>query len=113
MFRVNTPMCIAYKAFRMRSMTYEEFTNHLGKAGITAYRFADITKMNPNSITNYSQKGEVPSHLAVIAALLGEMKENHLDFDRILSKIQIKPKQPRGGAAKGRFGNSKQVDLNI
>ena len=100
-------MCNILKAFRMRSMTYEEFTNHLGKAGITANRFANITKMNPNSITNYSQKGEVPSHLAVIAALLGEMKEHRIDFYRILSLIEIKPKRPRGGAAKGRFGNSK------
>ena len=94
-------------------MTYDEFRSHIGKAGVTTSEFAQLTKMNRNSVTNCSQRGSVPSHLAVIAALLGEMNENKLDFRRILSKIEIKPKQARGGAAKGRFGNSRQVDLNL
>lgn len=92
-------------------MTYEEFRRQLGKAGVTAYQFADLIKMNPNSVTNCSQKGVVPSHLAVISTLMGEMAENGLDFRGALSKIDIKPKQPRGGASKGCFGGGKQVDL--
>lgn len=88
-------------------MTYEEFKNHLGKAGITTYRFADMVKMNRSSITNYSQKGEVPSHLALIAALLGEMRECKVDFEGILGRIEIKPKRPRG-SAKGYFGGKSQ-----
>lgn len=95
----------------MFRMTYEEFRRQLGKAGVTAYQFADLIKMNPNSVTNCSQKGVVPSHLAVISVLMGEMAENSLDFRSALSKIDIKPKQSRGGAAKGRFGSSKQIDL--
>ena len=95
----------------MFRMTYEEFRRQLGKAGVTAYQFADLIKMNPNSVTNCSQKGVVPSHLAVISVLMGEMAENSLDFRSALSKIDIKPKQSRGGAAKGRFGGSKQIDL--
>ncbi len=51
------------------------------------------------------------SHLAVISALMGEMAENGLDFRVALSKIDIKSKQSRGGAAKGRFGGRKQIDL--
>ncbi|MBU3592911.1 XRE family transcriptional regulator [Polynucleobacter sp. 71A-WALBACH] len=86
-------------------MTYQEFKNHLGKAGLTTYRFADITKMNRSSITNYSQKGLVPSHLALIAALLGEMKECRIDFESILEKIDIQPKKSRGTAT-GRFRGS-------
>jgi hypothetical protein len=97
----------------MQGMTYEEFRNHLGKAGLTAYQFADMTKMNRNSVTNCSQRGVVPAHLAVIVSLLGEMHENKLDYRRILSKIDIQPKLPRGGSAKGRFGGSKQIDLAI
>lgn len=92
-------------------MTYEEFRRQLGKAGVTAYQFADLIKMNPSSVTNCSQKGVVPTHLAVISALMGELAENGLDFRVALSKIDIKPKQPRGGAAKGCFGGSKQIDL--
>lgn len=94
-------------------MTYDEFKRQLGKAGMTAYEFADLTKMNRNSVTNCSQRGSVPSHLAVIASLMGEMAENGLDFRSTLSKIDIKPKRARGGASTGRFGNSKQVDLNL
>lgn len=92
-------------------MTYEEFKRQLGKAGITAYQFAELIKMNPSSVTNCSQRGVVPSHLAVISVLMGEMAENGLDFRIALSKIDIKPKQSRGGAAKGCFGGSKQIDL--
>lgn len=95
----------------MFRMTYEEFRRQLGKAGVTAYQFADLIKMNPNSVTNCSQKGVVPSHLAVISALMGEMAENGLDFRAALSKIDIKSKRSRGGAAKGRFGGSKQIEL--
>jgi len=93
-------------------MTYEEFRRQLGKAGVTAYEFAELIKMAPNSVTNLSQKGVVPSHLAVISALMGDMAENGLDFRSTLSKIDIKSKQSRGGAAKGRFGSSKQNDLD-
>jgi hypothetical protein len=42
---------------------------------------------------------------------MGEMAENGLDFRAALSKIDIKSKQSRGGAAKGRFGGSKQIEL--
>lgn len=47
MFLANTPMCSTYKAFTMRCTTYDEFTNHLSKVGITAYRFADSIMLNP------------------------------------------------------------------
>lgn len=88
-------------------MTYEEFRRQLGKAGVTAYQFANLIKMNPNSVTNCSQKGVVPSHLAVIGVLMGEMAENGLDFRAALAKIDIKSKKSRG-SAKGRFGRNGQ-----
>jgi hypothetical protein len=94
-------------------MTYEEFKRQLGKAGMTAYEFADLTKMNRSSITNCSQRGVVPSHLAVIVALMGEMAENGINYRGVLGRIDIKSKRARGGATKGRFGNSRQVDLNL
>lgn len=88
-------------------MTYKEFKRQLGKAGISSVReFADILNMNPNSITNYSTSGEVPSHLAIIAALLGEMAENQIDFKKVFRKIKFDPKKPRGKAAKGIFGGT-------
>lgn len=97
----------------MRTMTYDEFQRQLGKAGLTAREFAGLIRMNRNSITNCSQKGEVPSHLAVIVALMGEMAENRIDFKGVLAKVDIEPKKPRGAAAKGRFGGSKQPDMFV
>jgi hypothetical protein len=84
-------------------MTYNEFKNHVGKAGLNLYQFAELIKMHRSSITNCATKEEIPTHLAVIAALLGEMRENGLDFFRILSVVDIKPKRPRGGKHTGSF----------
>lgn len=94
-------------------MTYVEFRRQLGKAGLTIHAFADLLKMNRVSVSNYAKREIVPSHLAVIAALLGEMGERHVDFHKVLGSIEIEPKSVRGGAAAGKFGGSKQVDLDL
>lgn len=95
----------------MRAMTYEEFQRQIGKAGLTIRQFAELVKMNRISLTNYGKKGEVPSHLAVIAALLGEMAERKIDYREVLSRIAITPKKPRGAGKTGKFGGDKQNDL--
>lgn len=94
-------------------MTYEEFRRQLGKAGLSAKEFADLVKMNRNSITNYAKDGVVPSHWAIVALLMGEMADSGLDFKKALNRIEIEPNKVRGSAAKGRFGGSKQPDLPI
>lgn len=95
------------------SMTYEEFQRQLGKAGISVKEFAGLLGMNRNSITNCSVRGEVPSHLAVIAVLMAEMAEYQLDFKKALSRIDIAPKKPRGGGLTGKFGGSPQASLAL
>lgn len=97
----------------LRRMTYEEFRRQLGKAGLTVKGFAALIKQTPNSITNHAKQGEVPPHLAVIAALMGDMAEGGLDFRTTLTRIQFDASKPRGGATKGRFGGSKQNVLNL
>ncbi|AMX98779.1 XRE family transcriptional regulator [Mesorhizobium ciceri] len=94
-------------------MTYEEFQRHVGKAGLTLKGFAELIRMNRVSVSNLAKKGEVPSHLAVIACLLGEMAERKVDFRALLAELDIDPKKPRGAAVKGRFGGSRQPDLFI
>ena len=94
-------------------MTYEEFRRQLGKAGLTIKEFAELIKQTPNSITNHAAEGEVPSHLAIIAALMGEMAESGVDFRGALGKVDYEPSKPRGGAAKGKFGGSKQISLQL
>jgi hypothetical protein len=97
----------------IQSMTYAEFQRHVGKAGLTIKSFAELIRMNRISLSNYAKQGDVPSHLAVIATLLGEMAERGIDYKAALSRIEIAPKKPRGGAAPGRFGGSKQTDLFV
>jgi len=92
-------------------MTYEEFRRQLGKAGLTSKQFADLVKLNCNSVTNYATQGEVPSHWAIVAVLMGEMAERKIDFKSILETIDISPKKVRGSAAKGKFGGSRQLDF--
>lgn len=92
-------------------MTYLEFKRQLGKAGVNVRQFAGLIKLNPNSITNYAKQGEVPSHLAVIVTLMGEMAEQGLDFRASLSRIDIEPNRPRGATAEGRFGENMQINL--
>ena len=80
-------------------MTYDEFRRQLGKAGLTSKEFAELIKQNPISITNHAARGKVPVHLAVIAALMGDMAESKLDFRATLARIQIEASKPRGGIA--------------
>ncbi len=94
-------------------MTYEEFRRQLGKAGLTVKAFAVLIKQSPNSITNYATHGEVPPHLAIIAALMGEMAESGLDYRATLGRIDFESSKPRGGAIKGQFGGSRQIALEL
>jgi len=94
-------------------MTYDEFRRHLGKAGLTNKAFAELVKINCNSITNFKKDGVVPDHWAIVTVLMGVMADNALDFKEPLSRIEIDQKKVRGNASKGRFGGSKQRDLPL
>lgn len=93
-------------------MTYEKFLEELANAGLTIKAFADLVGMKPNSITNYAHK-DVPSHLAIIAVLIAEMSNQRVDFRKALQKVEPVAKKPRGGAQPGRFGNDRQVAMNL
>lgn len=77
-------------------MNYTEFRGLLAKAGLTLTAFAELLSMNRKSITNYAANGVVPMHLAVIAALMGAMVDNGLDFRRVVKNMDIQKKKPRG-----------------
>jgi hypothetical protein len=87
-------------------MNYDEFQRHIGKAGLKLHEFATLMDMSHVSVSNYRKKGEVPRHLAMIAALVGEMAERGIDYREILSKIDISPKKPREPGS-GKFGGGK------
>jgi hypothetical protein len=92
-------------------VTYEEFLRQLGKAGLTVKEFAKLVRMNRVSVSNNAKRGQVPSHLAVIASLMGEMAERGIDYREPLSRIEIEPKKARRGGAASRFGGDRQTDM--
>ena len=92
-------------------MIYEEFKRHLGKAGLTVREFANLMKLNTNSISNYASMNRVPTHHAVVVALMGELAEHRLDFRAVLQRIDVRPKRARGGASSGHFAGNRQVEL--
>lgn len=69
-------------------MPYTEFQRLIGKAGISIKEFAALLDMNPNSITNYSKKGIIPVHIAVIVTFISTMKDEGSDFYPIFEKIK-------------------------
>ena len=74
-------------------MPYTEFQRLVGKAGLSIKEFAALLDMKPNSITNYSKQGVVPTHIAVIIALISTMKDEGLDFYPIFEKIKSYSKE--------------------
>ena len=94
-------------------MTYGTFLAELGKAGLTVRAFADLIGMNRNSVSNYARAGEVPRHLALIAALFSEMNVQGLDFQSVVGRVDMAPKKPRGTAKPGRFGGERQDQLEF
>ena len=69
-------------------MPYTELQRLVGKAGLSIKEFAALLDMKPNSITNYSKQGVVPTHIAVIVALISTMKDEGLDFYPIFEKVK-------------------------
>lgn len=97
----------------MTCMTYGAFLAELGKAGLTVRAFADLIGMNRNSVSNYARAGEVPRHLALIAALFAEMNVQGMDFQAVAGRVDMAPKKPRGTAKPGRFGGERQDQLEF
>lgn len=77
-------------------MEYERFKQELRRAQLSNRAFAALLRLNPNSISNYKSSGVVPSHLGVIATLMGAMKEAGLDYESAIASIPIETNAARG-----------------
>jgi lambda repressor-like predicted transcriptional regulator len=93
-------------------MHYADFVSELGKGGLNVRAFAKLVGMNRNSVSNYAH-GEVPGHLAIIAALIAEMNVRGIDYRVVIEKINVSPKLPRGRSRPGKFGGDMQEELNL
>lgn len=94
-------------------MLYTEFLAEITKAGLTVRGFADLTGMNPNSISNYARNGKIPKHLALIAVLVAGISEMGGDYEQIMSRVKPALQKPRGGATRGKFGGDRQGKLDL
>lgn len=94
-------------------MTYDEFIGELSKAGLSVRAFADLVCMNPNSISNNSQRGEVPAHLAIIATLLAELNLQNIPYQSTIARLNLNKKKVRGRASAGTFGGDPQHRLEL
>ena len=94
-------------------MTYDAFIAELARAGLTIREFASLLGMRPNSITNNRMRGEVPDHLAVIAALLSELRLAGVSGAPIFARLGLTKKKTRGAATIGRFAGDKQGTLEL
>lgn len=95
------------------AMLYSEFLTELKKAGLSVRAYAGLIGMNPNSISNYARRGEVPSHHAFIAVLVAELNALRIDYRRVMAKVDLAPKKPRGSARRGHFGGDPQANLDF
>jgi transcriptional regulator with XRE-family HTH domain len=105
----STLKCVLIRA----GMPYAEFLAELSKAGLSVRAFAELMGMNPNSISNYAHTSELPTHLALIAVLIVGINEMGGDYRRIISRVPVTPKKPRGGARRGHFGGDRQNSLDF
>jgi hypothetical protein len=76
-------------------MDYEEFVRNIRKGGLDVKEFAELIKANPNSITNLNGKDNVPKNLAIIALLLGEMKDKKVPYKHLFEGLDIEKQKPR------------------
>lgn len=93
-------------------MPYAEFLAELERAGLSVRGFADLIGMNPNSITNYAGRGELPQHIALNAVLVAEMAAGGLDYRGAIAKV-APTKKPRGATRPGHFGGDRQATLDV
>lgn len=94
-------------------MVYSDFLEELSKARLSVRAFARLIGMNPNSISNYARAGEIPTHLALIAVLVAELDTLEVDYRRVMAKVELAPKKPRGAARPGHFGGNPQASLDF
>ncbi|MEA3264632.1 MAG: XRE family transcriptional regulator [Pseudomonadota bacterium] len=94
-------------------MSYDDFISELGKAGLSVRDFAALLGMRANSVSNYSKRGEVSSHLGIIAALLAELRLNGIPYNPVFNRVDVNKKKSRGSATKGKFGGDPQTQMEL
>lgn len=69
-------------------MDYQTFKVYVRKAGLGIKEFAHFAGMNHKSISNYSKRDEVPSHLALLVLMMVELVHLDVDLNNVLKKLE-------------------------
>lgn len=93
-------------------MPYADFLAELERAGLSVRGFAELIGMNPNSITNYSRRGDLPQHIALVTVLVAAMAAQGLDYRTVIAKV-APTRKPRGATRRGHFGGDRQASLDL
>lgn len=72
------------------------FKDNIKKTGLSIEQFSMLIKTSHQSISNYSIKGTVPKHLAIISILMLEMVKKDVCFLHLFENLDIVSLQKRG-----------------
>ncbi len=72
-------------------MDYLTFKRHIGKAGLKIGEFARLAGIGARAVSNYSSKGEVPHHHAVMAVCFGVIVDGGGDIHSLLRQYGALP----------------------
>jgi hypothetical protein len=78
---------LIYKEAYNQKMDYTTFKRYVGRAGFKLYEFSELVGMNRRAISNYSRKGTVPRHLALIVMLMAELDHKKRDTRGIVDEL--------------------------
>lgn len=67
-------------------MGYDEFKQILKEARVPVKTLAAVLGIQPTSLTNYSARGEVPRHIAVVATLIRELTVKNVPVEDALAR---------------------------
>jgi archaellum biogenesis protein FlaJ (TadC family) len=69
-------------------MDYQTFKVYVRRAGLGIKEFAHLAGMNYKSISNYSKRDKVPSHLVLLVLMMVELVQRDVDLNQVLTKLE-------------------------
>lgn len=76
-------------------MNYGTFKEWVRRTGLDLKEFATLLGMNQGSISNYSGRGEVPRHMALLAVMMAELDRHNVNIYDLIAKLDEPGKQPK------------------
>ncbi len=87
-------------------MDYQTFKLCVRRAGMEIKDFAGMVGLNHRSISNYSKRGEIPMHLAIMAVMMVELVKQDVDLKAVFAKSELtgRHRKKTEGGFKGKRG---------